>query len=477
MKLPALFALLSLSLFATSAHAATASYEPTELEQFMLQMINRARANGNTEMVRLGNSGNVNEGPPKLGSDSWTILNIVPPLAWNTQLATAAQAHAGNLDSVDWFFNSSTYGGSPHNPTAPFPGAPSSSNSRIAATGYSNTFYGCRVSSPNNRLPGPENIAMGYASPSDGWSNAEKLTAFNASHEGLYEDFSVTGRGHRNTMAYEWYKEIGIGSVMTTDYNSSTKKTVDSYYIVQNFGHSSTSSDAFFTGMAYNDTDSNSFFTPNSTESIPNLTVQALQSGVVMGSTAAFATGGYSLRMAAGTYEIRFVKTDGKYHSAGNVVLGSDNVEVNVKNPVFITPVLTYASWIATYPGASAMAGFTQDADFDGINNGLEHLLGTSPVAFSQGLTQISKSGTSLKFRHTQTNSLATDVTISYQWSTDMLTWYASGATNPSGVKATISTSIITNNVAPANDVIEVTVAITTGTPKKIFSRLVATKT
>ena len=438
----------------------------------MLQKINRARANGTTEMVLLGNTGkDVNEGSPVVGPDPWVIQNINPPLAWSTALSTAAQGHANNLQTVDWFFNGSTYGGSPHNPNSSFPGGASTSSSRITAAGYSNTYSGCRTSTPNHYLPGPENISMGVASPSNGWTNAEKLVAFNTSHEGLFEDFTISSRGHRSTMLYECYKEIGLGSSTGTDVRTSDSTTWDAYYIVQNFGNSSTSSQGFFTGLAYNDIVVDSFYTPNSGESIAGLTVQALQSGVVIGSTAAFDTGGYSLRMAAGTYELRFVKSDGSYHSAGNYVIGSSNVEVNVKNPVFIQ---TFSGWINTFPGAASAPGFLQDADNDGIANGIEHVLGSSPSATSSGMYQVSATGTSMKFRHPQTNSLATTVTTAYQWSSDLQNWYASGVTNPAGIRATISESTITNTSAPSLDVIEVTTAVTAGANKKVFTRMTA---
>jgi len=109
----------------TPASAATGTSQPTEAEQYLLQVLNRARANGTTEMVRLGNTGsaaNVNEGSPTVGGDSWTIQIPIPPVAWNTALASAAQSHCNNLQSVDWYYNQSTYGANPHsisNPSFP----------------------------------------------------------------------------------------------------------------------------------------------------------------------------------------------------------------------------------------------------------------------------------------------------------------------------------------------------------------------
>ena len=137
-------------------------------------------------------------------------------------------------------------------------------------------------------------------------------------------------------------------------------------------------------------------------------------------------------------------------------------------------PSNTYSTWIAGFPGAAGAPGFNQDADGDGITNGVEHVLGTDPSIGTSGLVQVSSTGTGVKFRHTLTNDLASDVTHSYQWSTDLVNWNTSGATNGGGTTATISSATITDNAAPANDVVEITVAVTGGPSSKVFARLVA---
>jgi hypothetical protein len=134
-----------------------------------------------------------------------------------------------------------------------------------------------------------------------------------------------------------------------------------------------------------------------------------------------------------------------------------------------------YAAWIANYPGASVAPGFQQDPDVDGIANGVEYVLGNNPSTSSTGLYQVSSTGTSVKFRHTQTNVLATNVSIFYQWSTDLQNWHASGATNAGGTSASISTSTVVNTSAPSLDVIEVTTTITGGPSKRLYARMVTT--
>jgi autotransporter-associated beta strand protein len=135
----------------------------------------------------------------------------------------------------------------------------------------------------------------------------------------------------------------------------------------------------------------------------------------------------------------------------------------------------TYAAWISGFSVGGQTAA-NDDFDNDNLDNVVENVLGSSPSVYSNGLTQVSASTGSFKFRHDQSNTIATDVTKSYQWSTDLVEWKSSGQANTGGTTATIAASTITDVVAPGNDVIEVTVTVTAGTPAKVFGRLVATK-
>jgi Concanavalin A-like lectin/glucanases superfamily len=133
--------------------------------------------------------------------------------------------------------------------------------------------------------------------------------------------------------------------------------------------------------------------------------------------------------------------------------------------------VLTFANWIGGFPSAAALPGFIDDADGDGIDNGIEHILGSDPSMPSQGLRDVSTGTGTFVFRHSRTNALAVDVSPGYQWSTDMLTWYASGTTNPGGTLVDLTTVTVTDTAAPLNDEIEVTATVT-GSAPTLFVRL-----
>src|SRR3954469_13306435 len=76
---------------------------PTPEQQYMLELINRARANGGAEATRLGLSG-LQEGPPSINGQPFTIANSVQPLSWNPLLFNCAQVHSKLLNDSDQFF-------------------------------------------------------------------------------------------------------------------------------------------------------------------------------------------------------------------------------------------------------------------------------------------------------------------------------------------------------------------------------------
>lgn len=132
----------------------------------------------------------------------------------------------------------------------------------------------------------------------------------------------------------------------------------------------------------------------------------------------------------------------------------------------------TYASWI----GGFSVGGLTaadDDFDQDGLANSVENLLGTSPEVFNPGLTSISSNGANLVFRHTRSTTPATDLAGSYEWSTDLGTWQASGVP-AGGTTVTFAPPVVITLGTP--DLVEVTATVT-GTPvSRVFARYKATQ-
>src|SRR6476620_4163888 len=122
---------VALSILAAGFSSAVAQTEysigdPTPEQQAMLELINRARANGEAEAARLNIAGGLQEGSPGINGETTIITNTVQPLSWNPLLLNAAQAHADRLNADDQFFS----GQSPHT------WGGTTSAERIAAAGY-----------------------------------------------------------------------------------------------------------------------------------------------------------------------------------------------------------------------------------------------------------------------------------------------------------------------------------------------------
>jgi hypothetical protein len=134
-----------------------------------------------------------------------------------------------------------------------------------------------------------------------------------------------------------------------------------------------------------------------------------------------------------------------------------------------------FDSWIAGYPGVGAVTGFDQDADGDGLSNGVESYLGTDPSQGNAGLTALSAAAGVFTFTHPESNEIPADVSSAYEWSTDLATWSASGATQ-GGVTVSVGESARIDNAAPANDLVTATATVTGGSATRVFVRLRATR-
>jgi len=106
-------------------------------------------------------------------------------------------------------------------------------------------------------------------------------------------------------------------------------------------------------------------------------------------------------------------------------------------------PGNTFADWMSSYGVAPGLAGFDQDADGDGIKNGVENFFGTAPNASSGGLVSGATSGNTFTFTHPQNATPAAGVTAAYRWSKDLTTFHGHGQTD--GDNTTVSFNAVTN--------------------------------
>lgn len=99
------------------------------------------------------------------------------------------------------------------------------------------------------------------------------------------------------------------------------------------------------------------------------------------------------------------------------------------------SPENLFANWISSYPSLAGASGAQDDPDGDSISNGLENLLGTTPEGFSKAIGIIAAGNGLIELEHTRNNNPATDLSIRYRWSTDLLNFHDDGATNSEGAQ------------------------------------------
>lgn len=315
------------------------SAEPTEYEQYLLELVNRARANPTAEVSRVdaeaasqpgywgsytrfnsydGFAGvpSLNEGPPTLGGSIYRIHSAArQPLAFNLALVDGARAYVAQMQMSDSI--SHNLGGT-------------SVNERIRAQGYTPDYP--LDSALNNYLPSAENNAYTATSQSfdhSGYPGDIRKESIDLIHHILFADRVLSSRGHRVTILTSDWQEAGFAL------NFGNDGIYSSVYANHVFAHQNNRG-PFITGVAYNDTDGDNFYTPESGEAISALTVTVYQAGTLnaVATTSTFASGGYGVAVPAGTYDLRFENADGSIgETRSGITVGELNVKVDAVSP------------------------------------------------------------------------------------------------------------------------------------------------
>ncbi|MDG3003686.1 CAP domain-containing protein [Paludisphaera mucosa] len=261
------------------------SVAPNNDQQLALQLINMARTtpqaaaqwiskNVGSDVSKTLKAYNVDVNAVKA-----TIANSrpLPPVAWNSNLADAAQAHS--QDMADNQFQSHT--GSDG----------SSADARIASSGYKAATTG-------------EN-AFAYANSVD-----------NAMQAFLY-DWGVADAGHRRNLLQPGvspdasFTDVGVGVAKSTG-------KVGPVLVTQDFG-SRSNAPAQLVGVVYGDSDGNDFYTPGEGQGGVEIDATNLDSGKTA-STKTWDSGGYQMPLSPGRYQVTA--------SENNVVIKQINLSV-----------------------------------------------------------------------------------------------------------------------------------------------------
>jgi len=295
---------------------------PSSQAQYMLQLINMARTNPQAASQWISKnvtpevSNTLKHFNVDVNAVQKTIANStpLPPVAWNGNLASAAQGHSQDMADNQYQSHTGSDG--------------SSADDRIKAAGYA----GAKSTGEN---------AYAYAGSVD-----------NAMQAFLY-DWGVADSGHRRNLlqpgvsAQDSFRDVGIGIVNTG--GKLTTGQIGPVIVTQDFG-AQPNSQAQLVGVAYNDTDDSQFYTPG--EGAGNVRIDAanLDDGSTA-STTTWSSGGYELPLAPGRYKITA--------SQNNVVIQDVNVTigtVNVEQDFVLSNPWNGRSITAASPAAAPMA-------------------------------------------------------------------------------------------------------------------------
>ncbi|MBL8762213.1 MAG: hypothetical protein JNL50_13015 [Phycisphaerae bacterium] len=260
----------------------------TAEEVYLLELVNRARANPDAEAALLGLD------LTKDLTDA-EIAKLVPqePLALNESLTLAARLHSQAMADQDFFSHIDLQGNSP--------------TDRASAQGY---VYSAG-----------ENIAAGYESVDAvhrAWLNSVDHRKNVLS---LYEDFDESFH----------YDEFGAGIFIPTSARYAN-------YYTQMFGYQGISDVAVYVlGVVYTDTNTNQFYSVG--EGAAGVRVDVLDAtSAIVGTYTTDAAGNYQIAVAPGTYTIRFTEIATDATLEQSVMVSSTNVKLDALTDTFIPP-------------------------------------------------------------------------------------------------------------------------------------------
>lgn len=275
---------------------------PTDFEQYLLQLINRARQDPQGEVNRLiidfstlrGANAEITSAlnyfnvDPNLMAQQLASAQMVAPLAWNTFLNDAASAHSQLMIQNN-------------QQSHQLPGE-SSIGTRISSSGYAN------------------------------WSGVgENIFAYGENvlqtHAGFYIDWGSgpggmqTPAGHRNNILVSAFTEVGIdvSSVSTSSPNVGPLVTTEDFGSRFNYKPQ-------VVGAVFSDKNNDHFYQPG--EGLSGVTVTLTNSGGSY-TTTTWSSGGYEISVPAGSYMETFSGGNLTAPKSQTVTLANANVEAD----------------------------------------------------------------------------------------------------------------------------------------------------
>ncbi|MDR4514352.1 CAP domain-containing protein [Nitrosomonas sp.] len=211
------------------------------------------------------------------------------PLAFNGDLNESSEIHSSWMISTDTFSHTGAGGSSP--------------GDRMTAAGYN--FSGSWTWG--------ENIA---------WMSTRAPTGLADEVQQLHT-MLMNSSGHRANILNDSFREIGVG------FEVGEFQNFEGAFATQNFAR--TASNAFLTGVAFDDQDSDRFYDIN--EGLGNITITAKNNATgVVSTTSTNQAGGYALELTAGNFTVSFSGT-GISTTSQVVNIGSRNLKLDLIDP------------------------------------------------------------------------------------------------------------------------------------------------
>jgi len=293
---------------------------PSALEQYLLELINRARAEPADEAAFFGLA-DLNEGI----TDPLQQISPLPkqPLAYNPTLGAAAVNH------TQWML----------------------STGQLSHIGEGGTTPDQRMASAGYLFVPPWSWAENL-----GWSSATGDGAVAELHRLLFVDSTDPERLHRRNLLNEEFREVGLGVA----YNAAAGT-----YITQDFAASGAA--VFLTGVVYDESlvAENFFYDPG--EGLGGVLITAISSDGQTFATTTWQSGGYTLELPSGTYQV--IASGGPLPQAlaapELVVIDGQNVKVDFRagEHVALPPVAKAGGPYRVLKGHSVVLDASQSSD------------------------------------------------------------------------------------------------------------------
>lgn len=255
-----------------------AAVAPTAAEQYLFELINRARANPDATAAAFGIA--LNEGLPPATINS----NAKQPLVMNLNLNDSTQSHSQHMLSTGTFGFSGIGDGTPA--------------SRIAAAGFASPGQFISAESISS-APG----LLSAFTPVTAATNIALATYIRTQiFRNMFLDSADVNRDSRKALLTNAYREGGVG---LESGNWAFGVPTDSTLATADFASRTGPTEFFLGGVVYTDAVLNdNFYTPGEGIGGATITVRDATTGAVVATTSTWAAGGYSVKLAPGTYNV-----------------------------------------------------------------------------------------------------------------------------------------------------------------------------